>query len=594
MCILLPLLAACSGDDGGGRPVEALLDTPVAAQGVPVPVPSVATLTDFDVWTQRLMADRISPVVAGPGDLSHAWTGADGQPLNVVVRTPRTAGKPTVTIAAIAETQDATPIFQAALLQAKRNGGGVVKVAPGTYHFRTGNTEQPGLANIILSRLSDVDIQAAGATFVFEAGLTGIFVQDSVRTRIQGARMYDGAVLSGTGRIRVVDGVKQLQLDTPVPAGMGVYWVQAMNEDAHTWPLNQVRGIITPSMPQPTRLDERTYTTPELRAFKDGQYVAVRFTYYSTRAIYIRDSYTGSSEDIVLDWVQINAAGGMGIGIKMRGRGVAIVNSSISALPGRPYSTNYDGIHLVATQGDVLIRGNSIAHTGDDLINLRSTIHKATPVGIDSVTLTNDARMVRVGDEVAFFNKAGEYLGRRIVSKAPPLGHSDTVTFDFQPGEPFTEAAYARVINMIGRRFAVADNTLYDAAGRGMLIQLPNGVVQNNVFRNLPRTAVRMLTSFDPWLEGAGAINVRVTANTIENGGTEFATSFGTGIITALGELVAGKMPTNNYNAWIRIDSNRFTTPRAPCIVVYNTKNLIQENNDCAGLRDRKANTMFA
>lgn len=585
MCISLLLLAACSGDDGGGQPAEKLLDTPVAAQGVTAPAASLAALTDFDVWTRRLMADRISPVVPGPGDLSHAWTGADGLPLNAVVRTPRTAGKPTISIAPIAETQDATPLFQAALLQAKRNGGGVVKVAPGTYHFRTGNTEQSGLAHIILSRLTDVDVQAAGATFVFEAGLTGIFVQDSVRTRIQGARMYDGAVLSGTGRIRVVDGVKQLQLDTPVPAGMGIYWVQAMNEDSHTWPLVQVRGIITPSMPQPTKLDDRTYTTPELRAFKDGQYVAVRFTYYSTRAIYIRDSYSGSSEDIVLDSVQINAAGGMGIGVKMRGRGVAIVNSTISALPGRPFSTNYDGIHLVASKGDILIRGNSIAHTGDDLINLRSTIHKATAFGADRATLTNDARMIRVGDEVAFFNKEGEYLGRRIVRQAPPIGHSDTVTFDFQPGEPFTEAAYARVIDMIGRRFAVVDNTLYDAAGRGMLIQLPNGVVQNNVFRNLPRTAVRMLTSFDPWLEGAGAINVRVTANTIENGGTEFVTSFGTGIITALGELAAGKMPANIYNAWIRIDGNRFTTPRAPCVVVYNTKNLIQENNDCAGTR---------
>jgi hypothetical protein len=141
------------------------------------------------------------------------------------------------------------------------------------------------------------------------------------------------------------------------------------------------------------------------------------------------------------------------------------------------------------------------------------------------------------------------------------------------------------VVNMTARRFAVVDNTLFDAAGRGMLIQVANGVVQNNAFRNLPRTAVRMLTSFDPWLEGAGAINVRVTANTIENGGTEFVTSFGTGIITALGELTAGKLPSNTYNAWIKIDGNRFISPRANCIAVYNTAHLIQENNDCGQAR---------
>jgi hypothetical protein len=582
MCMLLPLLAACSG--GGGEPSTAQhLDTAVAAQSAALPTSTVAPLSDFDIWVQRLMADRISPVLPEAGDLSHTWVGADGLQANVVVRTPRTAGKPTITVSLPPAGEDATPVLQAALAQARKNGGGVVKLAPGEYRFRSGNTEQPNLAHMILSRLTDVDIQASGATFSFEAGLDGIFVQDCVRTRIQGARMHDARVLSGTGRVRMVDGVKQLQLDAPLPGGPGIYWIQAMNEDSHTWPLTQLRGIITPEMPQPVKVGERAYTTPELRAFQDGQYVAVRFTYYAGRAIYVRDSYSGSSEDIVLDGLQIGSVGGMGIGVKMRGRGIAIVNSSITASPGRPYSTNYDGIHLVAAAGDVLIRGNSIAHTGDDLINVRSLIHRATPTGTDTATLTNDARLIRAGDEVAFFNKGGEYLGRRIVSQAPPIGNSDTVTFTFQPGEPFTEAAYARDVNLTARRFALTDNTLYDAAGRGMLIQVANGIVQNNVFRNLPRTAVRMLTSFEPWLEGAGAINVRVSGNTVENGGTEFVTNFPTGIVTAFGELAQGKLPGNMYNGWIKIDGNRFTNPRATCIAVYNTKHLIQENNDCGG-----------
>jgi hypothetical protein len=579
--MLLPLLAACSGGGGGEPPTQQLLDTPVAAEGAAQPIGSVQPISDFDIWAQRLMTDRVSPVVAGVGDLSQAWLGADGIPANVVVRTPRTAGKPTVTISAPAAGADATPVFQAALAQARKNGGGVVKVAPGAYHFQTGNTEQPGLGHILLSRLVDVDIQAAGATFVFEAGLDGIFVQDCVRTRILGARMHDARVLSATGRIRIVDGVKQLQLDTPPPAGLGINWVQAMDEKSHTWSLPHARAIITPDMPQPEKLDDRTYTSPELRPFQDGQHVAVRFTYYGTRAVYIRDSYTGSSEDIVLDGLQIGATGGMGIGVKMRGRGV--VNSSIAALPGQPHSTNYDGIHLATASGDVLIRGNTMAHTGDDLINLRSIIHKATPTGTDSATLTNEARLIRTGDEVAFFNKDGEYLGRRIVRQAPPLGHSDTVTFAFQPGEPFTEAAYARVVNLTARRFAVVDNALYDAVGRGMLIQVANGLVQNNVIRNLPRAAIRLLTSFEPWLEGSGAINVRVTGNTIENGVAEPATNAASAIISAMGELIAGKLPANTHNTWIKIDGNRFTDPRARCIAATNTTHLVQVDNDCGG-----------
>src|SRR5690606_28709079 len=114
--------------------------------------------------------------------------------------------------------------------------------------------------------------------------------------------------------------------------------------------------------------------------------------------------------------------------------------------------------------------------------------------------------------------------------------------FTVKPGEPFDKAAFARVLNLTPRRFAVANNTLTDAPAHGMLIQIPNGVVVNNTIRRFPRTAIRLLTSFDPWMEGAGTINVRVTGNTIDDGGGEAGLSnYVTGIITAVGEVIAGK-----------------------------------------------------
>jgi hypothetical protein len=585
MTMLLPLLAvACSGGDGATTASTPQLDTAVASQGVAQPAAAVKPLSDFDVWSKRIMMDRVSPVVAVAGDLTQAWIGADGRASSLVVRMPRTAGKPTVSIAVPAASADATPLFQAALAQLRKAGGGILKVAPGEYHFRTASTEQANTAHLLLYQLSDVDIQASGASFVFEGAYDGVFIQDSQRVRILGAKMRDARVLSGTGRMRTVNGVLQLQLDQPLPANVTINWVQPMNEGAtRSWPQVQSRTIIAPGAEQPVKVDERTFTSPLFKTLKDGQYVAVKFAYYGNRAVYVRDSYKGMSEDIVLDGIHIGSIGGIGILVKTRGRGIAVQNSSISADAGRPYSTDYDGIHVVAAAGDILIRGNSIAHTGDDQINLRSIIHKATPAGTNSATLTNDARMIRVGDEVAFFNKAGEYLGRRIVNAAPPIGNSDTVTFGFAPGEPFNEAAYARVVNLTPRRFAIVNNTMADSAGRGVLIQIPTGVIQNNVMRGLPRTAIRMLTSFDPWLEGAGAINVRITGNTFDSGGAELGLNYVTGIITALGEVISAKIPTNMQNGPIKIDNNKFTAPRAACIAIYNTQGIIQESNDCQG-----------
>lgn len=584
MMLLMPFLAACSGGDGGTTAALPELDTPIAAQGIAQPASGVKPLTDFDLWAKRLMADSISPVIAGPGDLTQTWTGADGKLANLVVRVPRTSGKPTVTIASPTAGSDATPVFQAAVAQLKKSGGGILKVAPGAYTFKTANTEQPGLAQLLLSNLTDVDIQASGADFIFQTNNDGIFVQDSTRVRIQGARMRDGRVLSGTGRMRMVDGVMRLVLDNPLPAGATINWVQPMNEgSSRSWPQILTRAIITPEMAQPTRVDERTFTAPGFKPLKDGQHVSVKFTWYTNRAIYIRDSYKGANEDIIIDGVHIGSMGGMGIGIRTRGRGIAIQNSSISADSGMPYSTNYDGIHIGTAGGDVLIRNNAISNTGDDQINVRSVIHKVTQISGDSATLTNDSRSIRVGDEVAFFNSAGEYLGRRFIKTAPPLGPVDTVTFGFTPGEPVTEAAYARVINLTLRRFAVVGNTMTDSGGRGMLIQVPIGLIQGNVVRGVPRTAIRMLTSFDPWLEGAGAINVRVTGNTFDSGGGELGFSYVTGIITAVGEVISSKLPTNMLNGPIKIDNNKFIAPRAACVAIYNTSGIVQENNACGG-----------
>lgn len=583
MMLLLPLLAACSGD-GSADPVSAAtqqLDTAVAAQGVKQPAKAVTPLTDFDIWAQRMMADRLSPVAAAAGDLSETWVGADGKQSSVVVRAPRTAGKPTVTIALPASGTDATPIFKTAIDQLRRQGGGILKVAPGEYRFRSSSMEQPGLAHIMLYRVADVDIQAHGATFVFEKTVDGIFIQDSQRVRISGATLRDSKVLGGMGRMRMVNGAMRLELDEPAPAGAAASWVQAVNEDGRTFPQVTARAIFPAGATPAARVSDKIYTAPEFKTLKDGQRVAVRFSWYGARAIYVRDSYAGTGEDVTINAMRVTSTAGMGIAIKTRGRGIAIVNSTLAAEPGRPHSTNYDGIHLVAAAGDILLRGNSLANTGDDPVNLRSPIHKVTAAGTNQATLDNDARLIRVGDEVAFFNKSGEYLSRRIVASAPPIGHTDTIAFGFKPGEPIKEAAFARVVNLTPRRFAIMGNTFADGAGRGMLVQIANGIIQNNVIRNFPRTAIRMLTSFDPWYEGAGAINVRVTNNTIENGAAEVGTSYVPGIITAMGEVIAMKVGPGLYNGPLRIENNKFVAPRAACIAIYNTKAAVQQNNAC-------------
>lgn len=581
MIVLLPLLAACSGEDGSGPPLAPQqLDTAMAAQSVPAkPAPAPATL-GFDAWANRLMEDRLSPKTPVGADMSLGWVGANGRVANVVVRVPQTQGKPTITISPPAAGADATPVFTAALATLRKSGGGTLRVAAGDYRFKSVSTEAPGMGHLLLYRLNDIDIRATGANFLFETNAYGVFIQDCERVRISGAQMRDPRPMSGTGQIQKVESGYNLVLDAPLPSGASINWVQPINQNTRTWPQTMQRTIVTPGMKQPIRIDDRTFTIPEFKNLKDWRYVSVKYEWYSPGTVYIRDSYTGVNNDITLDSIRFGSHAGLGVLIRSRGRGFALQNSSFAADPGRPYSANYDGFHVAAAAGDILIRNNSFANTGDDQINLRSIIHKVAPVSADVATISNEGRMIRLGDEVAFFDTNGEYLGKRIVSQVPPLGNSDTVTLTFGKGDPFDKAVFARAINITPRRFAVVGNTMVDSGGHGMLIQIANGLIQNNVIRNLPRTAIRLLTSFDPWSEGAGAINVRVTGNTIENGVGEM-TSFATGIITAIGEVSSAKLPTNFLNGWLQIDNNKFTVPRAPCVTIYNTKQFVQDKNTC-------------
>ena len=579
---ILSLLAGCTGGGDAAAPAAPQTDPP-EAQAPAVEPESARADARFDTWAQRLMTDAISPVIALPGDLTEAWVGADLRPANVVVRVPRTLGKPTVSISPPENGRDAASLVRDALNQLRQSGGGTLRVAPGEYRFLSADPRQPELGHLLLDQLTDVDIQGAGATFMFERDLDGIHVQDSQRVRIQGAKLRQTRVSSGFGRMRSVNGQMQLQLDHPLPAGGTVRWVQHINEDNRTWPQVQTRGIITPSMPTAVQIDARTFTSPEFRALKDGQRVAVKFSYYGARAVYIRDSNKGINEDIVLDGIAIGSNGGMGVVAKTRGRGIAIQNTSIAADADKPFSTNYDGIHVVAAAGDILIRGNTIANTGDDQMNLRSIIHKVEALSSDSVTLANDARLIRVGDEVAFFDGEGGYVGRRSIASAPPIGDSDTVRFGLAAGEPMPNAAYARVLNFTPRRLAIVNNSLSDGVARGILVQISNGLIQNNAVRGIPRNAIRLLTSFEPWLEGSGAFNVRIVGNAIEGGGREPGVSYETGIITALGEIVTARLANTALNGWIRIEGNRFTAPGAACVVAHNTRNLTQENNICSG-----------
>jgi len=582
--VLLPLQAACGGD-GAASTAIADLATTVTTQGVTTTVTAAtAPVAGFGAWADRLMRDRVSPIVAASGDLTQVWQGADGKQARVVVRLPRTAGKPTVSIAVPANGADATPVFETAIARLKAQGGGILAVAPGEYRFKTLNrTERPGSGHILLNQASDIDVQAKGATFVLDQDDDGFYLQDCQRIRIQGATIRASRAMSGTGRIQAVpSGGYKLVLDKTLPDGLSINWVRPMNEGSHTWPYSRVRAIFNPATTaQPTRIDSRTFQSSAFNVLPDKQFVSVKFAYYGGRGVYIRDSDTGTNDDITLDGVKIGSVGGIGVLVYSHGRGFAMINSTIVADDGVPYSSNYDAFHVISAGGDILLRGNSFSNNGDDHVNIRSLIHKVSGVSGDNATLTNQSRIVRAGDEMAFFDVNGDYIGTRLVASVLSTSSADKRQFAFQPGIALSTAVYARDVQATPKRFAVYRNTFTDSSGRAILLQGADGLAEGNTIR-VPSTAIKLMTSYEQYLEGGGAVNVRVTANTIQNGYAEQGFSYVLGSITAMAELVLNKLTVNPQNGPLRIDHNVFTSPKVPCVKIYATQNGTDEENRCS------------
>lgn len=545
-----------------------------------------------------MMANRISPVEAEAQDLTESWEDANGSLSNVVVRTPRTAGHSVLNVPAPGAGVDATPIVEAALLLLKAEGGGVLNLGPGIFRFETFNTIGiADRAHLRLANMSDIDIVGDDTEFVFPHMKDGISIVGCNRVRLRGIKMRHDLFLSGLGTMVSGDGGTNLRLDDPVPDGTSVYGVYSYDDISQSWPGGRV---LTPpgSSAVATQINPTTYSNSSYHQLGEGQRVSVKFDWYSPRLIYIRDeearwnianpssdfrddgNIKGINNDIVLDGIDMTNTS-LGVLIRSRGRGFAFVNSMMLPRENQPFSTTYDAFHVVSAGGDILVRGSIIQASGDDNMNLRTPIHRVSDIEPNRVTITNTVSHLRGGDTLAFFDANGTYIGSRYVGVVGP-SVNDVRTMYLDNGVSIENAVYARSHELISSRYAIVGNTFGKNFGHGLTLQLPNGLVKGNVLDGNSAAAIRLMTSYSQWLEGAGAINVRVTGNTFLNGGVNDALSEEKrGVV-----LVYAKVSTNDFvpephNGPIMIDNNVFINPFGQCIAAHSAQNVTLSANEC-------------
>lgn len=554
------------GGDGGDSPAE---------------MPS--NQTAHQRWAARLMQDVVSPVQATAKDLVESWTDTQGTTNKIVVKVPDVDGKATINLESPGSGVDARPLIQQAIAQLEEQGGGTLKLGSGVFSLRSANTNgAPGVAHILIRRMHDIDIVGNNTTLKFEKHLDGIMIGDSERIRIKGIKMRYAGQQAAEAVVERMGDQSVLRFTQDLPMGSSVYWVQEYDAASKTWPSGGKRIITPPGFnPAPVQLNSRTFASSYYNTFADGQEVTAKLDWYSPRAVYVRDSNKGVTNDVVLDDVDIGSVGGIAVLIYSRGRGFAMVNSRLSKTGTSPYSANYDGFHVMSAAGDVLVRGNTLMHTGDDIINIRSQSHEVAEVRSETqVTLTRVTRLIREGDEIAFFDENGDYMASRFALGVDPVS-SEKANLELSPGESIAGAALARAINFSTSRFAVVGNDISYTSGKGVVAQVPNGLIKGNRFNHVKMDSIRLRTALFSWYEGAGAINIRVSGNHFGETGRGASTSYESGIVTSLSERIQGKLSTSDHNGPLKFDNNVFTMADSPCIRIYNTIQVTMSMNTC-------------
>ncbi|MEG8037855.1 right-handed parallel beta-helix repeat-containing protein [Sphingomonas sp. LR60] len=312
----------------------------------------------------------------------------------------------------------------------------------------------------------------------------------------------------------------------------------------------------------------------------------MKLSWYRGGAIRIGDpGDTPVSHDITLDHVTVRDSAGTGITVEFMDRGLAIVAATLGGTGGSAIA--YDGVHVTAAGGDLLIENSDFTGMGDDAINIATPILDAR---LDpdrrSMTLSGVASRVSSGTRLALFDAGLRLLGTATVAARSPRDPAGRIRAIFAAPVPAGTVRYARNLDLLSARYAIVGNRITDCLCHGVLAQAPNGLVQDNLFTGLRFNAIRLLTSA-AWKEGTGVYNVVVADNRIADTGQDTRPDRVWAAITVFGELDSAvprappPLAAEPLNAGLLIRDNQIDGVGQGCIAISNATDVTLRHNRC-------------
>lgn len=253
---------------------------------------------------------------------------------------------------------------------------------------------------------------------------------------------------------------------------------------------------------------------------RNGDIVALGFAMYGKNGINFSDC-----KDVYVENCAVYTCPGMAITVS----GVENFYANrfdVALKDDRIMTATADGYHLQACLGEVKITNSIIENTHDDALNIKSGYYYSLNT-VDPVarTLTISKKTGAIA-----LPKAGETLkvyaqtdfaerGSFTVESAVAEGASYVVTVKerIKGDVDWTKCVVTNVSAV--PRFTFSDNIVRNKRNRGILVQIPGSVVENNTFENVGQGAIMIHSSLDVFNEATMPSDIAVRNNKLINNG---------------------------------------------------------------------------
>ncbi|MDR0856491.1 MAG: hypothetical protein LBM78_03680 [Clostridiales bacterium] len=252
---------------------------------------------------------------------------------------------------------------------------------------------------------------------------------------------------------------------------------------------------------------------------RTGELAAFAFAMYGNSGFSVN-----GGENLYFEGCGLGAVPGMAF-TAARSENLYINRFNMTLSRDRLMTATADGFHFSQLTGEVKITGCVLENSHDDALNIKAGYYYAV-TGADTasrtVTLSRSTEgnpLPRPGDTIEVYDRDTlDRKGRLTVVSATGNALTQTVTVS----ERLTGLdiiGKAATITTYAPKLTFADNIIRNKRNRGVLVQVPGAVIENNAFKNVVHGAISLHTSLDQFNEATLPQSATVRGNKFLNCG---------------------------------------------------------------------------